>query len=124
MAVMGLTIRCELVISGQRRWRSTNQFLDQLQGELVQADLVVEPMRSADSQTSCRSVEVVQPGLGNLLGADGVDSDQDEGELVLGAWDLLQEPLSRSDGMARGTLTGAVRWTFRAGSRKTSALAS
>ncbi|AXE80497.1 hypothetical protein C5746_30005 [Streptomyces atratus] len=40
--------------------------LDRLQGELVPADFVVEPIRAADDpQTSCRSVEIVRPDPGS-----------------------------------------------------------
>lgn len=65
---------------------------DEPESELVQADLVVGPVRSVDSQSSGRSVEIVQPDLCDLLGADAVDSDQGEGEFVLGAGDVVQEP--------------------------------
>ncbi|MFJ6186451.1 hypothetical protein [Streptomyces sp. NPDC092295] len=74
--------------------------LDELQCEVVEVGLVVEPVRSADSQAPGGAVEVVEPDLGDLLGTDGVDSHQDESELVLDAGDLVQEPFEpvRRDG--------------------------
>ena len=46
--------------------------LDELESELVETDLMVEPVRPADSQSPCGPVKVVQEDFGDLLGTNRI----------------------------------------------------